>query len=108
MNFLDTGLAAYLMGIRDWRTLATHISRGPLFEIFVMSELVKESMNRGQRPDIGFLRDKQGREVDLVVRVADGLQPMEIMAGRSYQRSWARPARSWQSTMAEVMPLLDP
>lgn len=85
-----------------------HVSRGPLFETFVLSELVKDSMNRGLRPDIGFPRDKQGREVGLVMSVAEGLRPIEIKAGQTYQPSWSRPARLWQSKMAETMPLLDP
>ena len=41
LHFLDTGLACYLLGIRDAATLERHPLRGSVFESFVVAELVK-------------------------------------------------------------------
>ena len=67
LYFLDAGLAAWLMGIRDAKTLETHASRGALFETWVVSELYKQKMNAGQSPDLYFWRDSLGNEVDLII-----------------------------------------
>ena len=41
LHFIDTGLACYLLGIYDAATLERHPLRGPIFESFVVSELMK-------------------------------------------------------------------
>ena len=41
LHFLDTGLACYLLGIRDAATLERHPLRGSVFESFVVTEFVK-------------------------------------------------------------------
>ena len=47
LYFLDSGLAAWLLGIRDAQTLETHAARGALFETWVASELYKQFFNAG-------------------------------------------------------------
>ena len=97
LYFLDSGLAAWLMGIRDAQTLETHAGRGALFETWVVSELYKQRLNAGQPLDLYFWRDSTGNEVDLVIETAGGLQPLEIKSGSTYAADWTHGLRKWQA-----------
>lgn len=83
LHFWDTGLACYLLGIRDASQLATHPLRGALFETWVTSEVCKAILHRGARPRVWFYRDRRGLEVDLVVERRDGLVLVETKSGRT-------------------------
>jgi hypothetical protein len=97
LYFLDSGLAAWLLGIRDTTTLETHASRGALFETWVFSELYKHSLNAGQTPALHFWRDSTGNEIDLIDESAQGLRPIEIKSGATYAKDWASGLRKWQA-----------
>ena len=96
LYFLDSGLAAWLLGIRDSLTLETHAARGALFETWVVSELYKQRLNAGLPIDLHFWRDSTGNEVDLIVDSAAGLQPIEIKSGSTYAADWAKGLQKWQ------------
>jgi predicted AAA+ superfamily ATPase len=89
LYFVDTGLAAWLLGIRDEAMLNLHPMRGALFETYVVMEHVKHRYNQGLPADIYFWRDSNGVEADLVYEVPvqeDGqivqkLQTIEIKSG---------------------------
>ena len=97
LYFLDSGLAAWLLGIRDAQTLETHAARGALFETWVASELYKQFFNAGQTPSLYFWRDGSGNEIDLLYETAQGLRPIEIKSGSTYSKDWAAGLRKWQS-----------
>jgi predicted AAA+ superfamily ATPase len=64
--------------------LATHPLRGAIFENWVMTELLKAQSNQGLRPDLHFLRDKTGHEIDAVVETApDRLHAVEMKSGQT-------------------------
>lgn len=88
LYFLDPGLAAALTGIREPRELATHPMRGPLFESWVIGELLKHGCNRGETPELHFWRDASGNEVDLVTERAGALLALEIKSGRTIAGDW--------------------
>lgn len=94
--FLDSGLAAWLMGIRSAETLETHAARGALFESWVVSELYKKRLNAGLPIDLFFWRDNTGNEVDLIVENEKGLQPIEIKSGSTYASDWSQGLKKWQ------------
>ena len=50
LYFYDTGLVAWLLGIRTMEQMITHPLRGSLFETFIISELVKSKLNKGEKP----------------------------------------------------------
>jgi predicted AAA+ superfamily ATPase len=97
LYFLDSGLAAWLLGMRDAQTLETHASRGALFETWVFSELYKHSLNAGQTPALHFWRDSTGNEIDLIDETAQGLRPIEIKSGATYAKDWVSGLRKWQA-----------
>ena len=96
LYFLDSGLASWLLGIRDAQTLDTHAARGALFETWVVSELYKQRLNAGLPIDFYFWRDSTGNEVDLICETATGLQPIEIKSGSTYAPDWGSGLKKWQ------------
>ena len=95
--FLDSGLAAWLMGIRSAETIETHAARGALFESWVVSELYKKRLNTGLPIDLFFWRDNTGNEVDLIIEKEKGLQPIEIKSGSTYASDWSQGLNKWQA-----------
>jgi len=95
LYFLDVGLAAWLLGIRDADTLNTHALRGALFETWVVTELVKERFNAGQPADLYFWRDNIGHEVDVVFESQGRLQTVEIKSGATFVTEWLAGVRKW-------------
>ncbi|MBK6294162.1 MAG: ATP-binding protein [Rhodoferax sp.] len=83
LYFTDTGLAAWLLGIREEPLLALHPMRGALFETWVVGEFRKFRDNRGLPADLYFWRDNNGLEADLVFETAQGLQCVEIKSGQT-------------------------
>lgn len=96
LYFLDTGLAAALLGIREADTLGIHAQRGALFETWVVSELIKQRFNAGRPPDLYFWRDNTGNEVDVLFESGSRLQPIEIKSGATFVREWLKALHRWQ------------
>ena len=101
LYFLDVGLAAWLLGIRDAQTLSTHAMRGALFETWVVCELIKERFNAGQPMDLYFWRDNVGHEVDVVFESEGKLQPIEIKSGATFVADWLDAVQKWVSFAKE-------
>lgn len=77
--FLDTGLAAYLTKWKNKEVLETGTMAGNFFENFVIIEIIKSYYNVGElRPPVYFYRDKEKREIDLIVEQNGELYPVEI------------------------------
>jgi len=95
LYFLDVGLAAWLLGIRDAETMNTHAMRGALFETWVVSDLVKQRFNAGQPTELYFWRDNVGHEVDVVFEIQSRLQAIEIKSGATFVAEWLSAARKW-------------
>ena len=104
LYFLDTGLMAWLLGIRDTRTLETHPLRGALFETWVVSELVKRRFHAGQSAELFFWRDSTGLEIDVVFERSDGLQAIEIKSGATVASDWLHALSRWRSLVDEPTP----
>ena len=83
LYFLDSGLACWLLGIRDEGVLALHPLRGALFENWVVSEFIKARYNQGQPADLYFWRDNNGLEADLIFEQDNCLQMVEIKSGQT-------------------------
>ena len=95
LYFLDTGLAACLLGIRRPAELAWHPLRGALFENWVVAEAAKSFLNAGIRPPLYFWRDNTGHEVDLLIDRGGRMQPVECKAGATRAGDWADGLRWW-------------
>lgn len=91
LHFIDSGLAAYLIGITDSSMLATHPLRGALVETYVVGEAMKGVLNRAGREQPTFQRDKLGREVDLILPAGSDAYAIEVKAGATFSGSWIAP-----------------
>ncbi|MBO5349281.1 MAG: ATP-binding protein [Clostridia bacterium] len=77
--FLDTGLAAYLTKWKTKDVLETGTMSGNFFENYVIVEIIKSYYNSGElRPPIYYYRDKEKREIDLIIEQNGKLYPIEI------------------------------
>jgi hypothetical protein len=101
LYFLDTGLMAWLIGIRDMQNLSVHASRGALFETWVVSELAKQRLNAGQPLDLYFWRDSAGHELDVIYETSAGLQALKIKSGATFASDWPDAPLKWQKLAGE-------
>lgn len=77
--FLDTGLVSYLTKWKNKDVLESGSMAGNFFENFVIVEIIKSYYNTGElRPPIYFYRDKDKREIDLIIEQNGKLYPIEI------------------------------
>ncbi len=95
LYFHDTGLAAFLLGIRDAEHLSIHASRGALFENFVISELMKQRYNQGLASNLYFWRNNTGDEIDVVIEQGDKLMPVEIKSGQTFNADFLTGINKW-------------
>lgn len=104
LYFTDTGLAAWLMGIRDPQLLALHALRGALFETWVLGEFRKYRLNRGLPTDLHFWRDNNGLEADLVFETENGLQCVEIKSAQTITPDLVRAGQRASHFVSEPAP----
>lgn len=83
LHFLDTGLCAYLLKWRDPETLETGAMSGAFFESYVFSEIYKSYLNGGKEPPVFYYRDKDQKEIDLLIYENGTLYPVEIKKAAS-------------------------
>ena len=88
--FTETGLAAYLNGIRSPDQAAMHPNLGGLFENMVVMDMVKRRLNAGRDCDFYFYRAPNGLEVDLMEQTGTELRPFEIKASSTYHPEMGR------------------
>ena len=102
LYFVDTGLAAFLLGIRDPQHLSIHSARGALFENFVISELLKRRYNEGLPSNLFFWRNNAGVEVDLVIEQGEQLIPVEIKSGQTFSSDFLAGLQKWMRLAGET------
>lgn len=78
LYFYDCGLAAYLTKWSDSETLMNGAMSGAILENFVVSEIVKSYQNCGREAFIYYYRDKDTKEIDILLEDSGRLYPMEI------------------------------
>ena len=88
--FLDTGLCAYLTEWSSPETLETGAFSGAILETWIVVELLKTYWHNGRRAPFYYYRDKDQKEIDLII-VQDGtIYPMEIKKTASPNKSDVR------------------
>lgn len=103
LYFYDTGIACNLLEIKSEEALSTHYLRGGLFESMVISDLLKNYYNRGERPSLYFWRDSHGHEIDCIIDMGTKLIPIEIKAGETIDLSYFKGLDYWND-LAQVSP----
>ena len=78
--FMDTGLMCYLVGWKTYEQAKNGAMSGSIFETFVVSEIIKSYLNAGRdiRDTIFYYRDKDKKEIDLLILEDGIIHPIEI------------------------------
>ena len=78
LYFHDTALVCHLVRWSDPGTLMNGAMSGALLENFVVAEILKSHWNTGSDPLLYYYRDKNAKEIDLVMQQNGRLHPIEI------------------------------
>lgn len=100
LHFYDTGLVCWLLGIRTPEQLRSHPLRGPIFETWVTSEIIKHRANAGEWSGASFYRDRDAVEADLIIEHADRLTIVEAKAAQTAAASLFDSARRVKGLLA--------
>jgi predicted AAA+ superfamily ATPase len=93
LYFFDTGLVVYLTKWESAQSLSIGSMSGAILENYVVAELIKGFKNAGREPFLNYYRDKDGREIDILMQ-RDGLVfPMEVKRSVSPSPSATRTFR---------------
>lgn len=101
MHMLDTGLAAYLLKWGNPEALERGAMSGAFFESYVFSEIYKSYLNAGMEPPIFYYRDKDQREIDLLIYQNGSVSPIEI-------KKAASPGKTAIKNFKVLEPILEP
>ncbi len=83
LYFYDTGLASFLLGIRNEKTLLESEFKGALFENMIITEYVKQNYHNNLFHDFYYWRDSNGHEVDLLVSNDTAYDAIEIKSTKT-------------------------
>lgn len=78
LYFYDTGLVCYLTKWSSAETLECGAMNGAILENYVVAEIQKTYLNCGKEPYLYYYRDKDAREIDIVLEHDGILNPIEI------------------------------
>jgi len=96
LYFVDTGLAAHLLGIRDEDTLRWSPFRGALFENLIVTQMRTRRLHSGVAGGMFFWRDHKGLEVDVLLEEHGTLVPWEIKSGATVAPDMMHGLRRWR------------
>lgn len=86
LYFYDTGLVCYLTKWSSYETAMNGAMNGALLENYVISEIQKSCQNVGKEPYLYYYRDKDAKEIDLLMEGDGYLYPIEIKKSVTPQR----------------------
>ncbi|WP_020505167.1 ATP-binding protein [Lamprocystis purpurea] len=78
LYFLDTGLCAWLTQWTSPQSLEAGAMSGPALETHVITEVLKGYWHNGRTGNLFFYRDRDMKEIDLLIEQDDTLYPVEI------------------------------
>jgi hypothetical protein len=100
LYFCDPGLAAWFVGVRTPTHVSAHPQRGALFENWVMTELLKAQTNRGIKPSLHFLCDKEGHEIDALIETGPNtFQAVEVKSGETIASDFFTGLDYWRAKL---------
>ena len=100
LHFVDTGLAAHLLGVDERGLMASPQALGPLLETFVVNELEKDLGWAGTQARLFHFRSAERREVDVVIEDRSGrVVGVEVRASATPTQSDFDGLRALQSLL---------
>ena len=101
LYFLDTGLCVSLLKWGSAEALERGAMSGAFFESWVFSEIYKSYLNAAKEPPVFYYRDKDKREIDLLLMENGTLYPIEI-------KKSASPGRNALKHFSALQPAAEP
>ncbi len=93
--FYDVGLLSYLLGIKNKEHLNSHYLKGAIFETLVMGEFMKNDLNHALNLNFYFWKDKNGKEVDLIIEDGVKIKSIEIKSGKTIRSDFFKNLKYW-------------
>jgi predicted AAA+ superfamily ATPase len=90
MYFFDTGLVCYLTKYSSPEILMNGAINGTILENYVISEIIKSYHNNGMEAILHYYRDKDKKEIDIIMERDGELHPIEIKKAASPSIELAR------------------
>jgi uncharacterized protein len=90
LYFLDTGLAAYLTEWTSPETLEAGAMSGAILETYIFTEILKSYWHNGKRAPLYYYRDKDKKEIDLLIVQDDTIYPLEFKKTGSPNKSMVK------------------
>jgi predicted AAA+ superfamily ATPase len=78
LYFLDTGLCAYLAEWSSPETLEAGAMSGTILQTWIMGEILKSWWHNGRRAPFYYYRDKDQKEIDLLIVQDGAIYPLEF------------------------------
>jgi len=78
LYFYDTGIVSYLTKWSSPETLESGAMNGAILENYVVSEIKKTYLASGREAYMYYYRDKDAKEIDIVLEHDGQLNPIEI------------------------------
>lgn len=104
--FYDTGLLAYLLGIRTKQDVEVHFAKGQLFENFIILEKMKTSWNFKTHEQFYFWRDSSGNEIDLLIEDGMKLRAVEIKSSKTIHPNFFQNLKKISKIKPDIIPFL--
>ncbi len=102
LHFFDSGLACYLLGIREPEQLRLHPLRGAIFESWVIAEIYKAYAHRGMAPGLFHYRETRGLEIDLLVDRGERLDAIEIKSGATVSTDFFKNLQQFPNRLGDA------
>jgi len=93
LYFYDTGLVCYLTKWSSPEVALNGAMSGALLENFAVSEMMKSYQNAGLEPYLHYYRDRDAREIDVILESDGTLYPIEIKKTTSPDKRLVRTFR---------------
>ena len=103
LYFYDTGLVAWLLGLRSADQVQRDPLLGALFENFVVMEALKDRFNQGENGPLYFYRDSEGNELDLLMPVGRQFHGIEIKAGATVNPDYFKGLKRFSQHHPDVL-----
>lgn len=102
LYFLDTGLCAYLTEWSSSQVLEAGAMSGAILETWVVTEILKSWWHQGKQPPLYYYRDRDKKEVDLLIDRDNVLHPVEIKKTSTPRKELVRHFRVMENLGKEV------
>ncbi len=104
LYFLDTGIAAWLTEWSSAATLEAGAMSGAFLETWVVAEVIKSWWHNGKRAPLYYYRDKDTKEVDLLIHQDGIVYPIEIKKSANPGKDAVRHFKALESLKLPIGP----